>query len=67
MNILQGAAAEELRRLLLQYIEDNGPSLGKSFFSSHVREIERALLEEADREIKAGRLGKGTPRPKTQA
>ncbi len=56
MNVLEGPAAGELRKLLKEYIEKNGPGLGKSFFSSHVREIERLLLEEVDREIKAGKV-----------
>ena len=56
MNVLESPAAGEMRKLLRDYIEKNGPALGKSFFSAHVREIERSLLEEVDREIKAGRI-----------
>lgn len=61
MNILDSPAAVELRRLLGRYVEQNGPVLGKSFFASHVREIERALLEELEKEIKAGRIRQKKP------
>ncbi len=56
MNVLESPAAAEMRKLLKEYIEKNGAALGKSFFSAHVREIERSLLEEVDREIKAGKI-----------
>lgn len=56
MNLLAGSLSDELRKLLRQYVEHEGLSLGKLFFSSHVREIERMLVEEIERDVRTGKV-----------
>ncbi len=56
MNLLSGTLSEEMRKLLRQYVEHEGISLGEAFFAAHVREIQRMLFQEVERDVQFGKV-----------
>ncbi len=56
MNLLAGSLSEEMRSLLRRYVEHEGLTLGRVFFSSHLREIQRLLFQEIERDVQLGKV-----------